>query len=125
MKFTLAQGVGSSVSALFASSATLVCCVLPAIFVSLGAGASLAGLVTAVPQLIWMSEHKGLVFGAAGAVLLLSAAMLWHARRLPCPIDPSAARACKRLRRISHGLFFIAAALYAIGLIFAFVLPNI
>ena len=39
MSVTLKQTVGASAAALFASSATLVCCVLPAVMVSLGAGA--------------------------------------------------------------------------------------
>ena len=38
--------------ALFASSSTLVCCALPAIFVALGAGASFASLVSSFPFLI-------------------------------------------------------------------------
>src|SRR6185503_5707502 len=66
--------------ALLASSTTLVCCVLPAALVSLGAGAALVGLVTAVPQLIWLSEHKALVFGTAAALLVISGIVLWQAR---------------------------------------------
>ena len=52
-----------SAATLLSSAGTLVCCVLPAVLVTLGAGASLAGLVTAIPQLVWLSEHKTLVFG--------------------------------------------------------------
>jgi len=123
MKLSLRYGVSASASALLTSTATLVCCVLPAILVTLGAGAGLAGIVSAFPQLEWMSEHKGWVFGIAGIVLLGSAALLWHARRLPCPIDPVAARACTRLRRVSVGLFVTATLFYLCGLTFAFVLP--
>ena len=60
------RNVGVAATALLASSATLVCCVLPAVFVALGAGAALVGLVSAIPQLVWLSEHKLLVFVAAG-----------------------------------------------------------
>src|SRR6187200_1056050 len=49
----LRRNLGLATAALLASSGTLVCCVLPALMVALGAGAALAGLVTAVPQLIW------------------------------------------------------------------------
>jgi hypothetical protein len=63
----------------------LVCCVLPAVMVALGAGAALAGLVTAVPQLVWLSEHKPLVFGLAGTMLAISGAMLWRARGISLP----------------------------------------
>jgi len=123
MKLSLVHGVGASASALLTSTATLLCCVLPAVLVTLGAGASLVGVVTAFPQLVWMSEHKGWVFGVAGVVLLGSGAMLWRARDLPCPTDPATAQACTRLRRVSYVLFFTALALYTLGLTFAFVLP--
>ena len=51
-------GVWSSAVSLFASSSTLVCCALPALLVAVGAGAALSSLVSAVPQLVWLSEHK-------------------------------------------------------------------
>ena len=44
--------LGLAADALLASSATLVCCVLPAVLVALGAGAALAG-AREVPQLVW------------------------------------------------------------------------
>jgi hypothetical protein len=117
------RNLGITAVAVLASSATLVCCVLPAVLVALGAGAVLLGLVTAVPQLIWLSEHKALVFSIAAVLLLGSGVMLWNARRLPCPTDPAAARACLTLRSVSHRLFVLAAAMLALGALFAFGLP--
>ena len=118
------RNVGVAFGTLLASSATLVCCVLPAVLVSLGAGAALVGLVSAFPQLVWLSEHKGWVFGVAGVLLAASGAMLWHARRLPCPVDPAAARSCMRLRRISHTLYFVAVGSCLLGALFAFGLSG-
>ena len=100
-------------------------CVLPAVLVALGAGAALAGLVSAVPQLIWLSEHKPLVFGGAGVLLLISGVALWHGRSLPCPTDPGAAQACRRLRRTSATLYGLALGSFALGILFAFVLPAL
>jgi hypothetical protein len=119
----LTRNAALSAAALLTSSATLVCCVLPAVLVALGAGAALAGLVTAVPQLIWLSEHKPLVFGLAGVLILASGAALWYGRSLPCPTDPVAARACRRLRRLSAVLYGLALASFAVGASFAFFLP--
>lgn len=116
---------GASLLALATAGGTLVCCVLPAVMVALGAGAALAGLVSAVPQLVWLSAHKGLVFGAAGLALALSGALLWRARRAPCPADPALARTCARLRRISHWTWGAAAGSTALGALFAFVLPAL
>ncbi len=125
MKSPHHRGVVLAAGALFASSATLVCCVLPVVLVSLGAGAVLVGLVSAVPQLVWLSEHKVGVFGIAGVFLVFSGAMLRAAGRLPCPTDPDAAQSCMQLRRISLRLCRAAAGLFALGVLFAFVLPQI
>jgi len=95
------------------------------VLVTLGAGAALAGLVSAVPQLIWLSEHKRLVFGSAGTLLLMSGVALWYGRNLPCPTDPGAARACRRLRLISMLLYGLALASFALGGVFAFVIPAL
>ena len=121
----LSRNAGLAAGALLASSATLVCCVLPAVLVALGAGAALAGLVTAVPQLVWLSEHKPLVFGSAAALLAVSGIALWYGRKLPCPTDPEAARACRSLRRTSALLYGLALASFALGSVFAFVLPAL
>ena len=114
----LAVATGS----LLASSATLLCCVLPAVLVSLGAGAAVVGLVSAFPQLVWLSEHKAWVFGVAAVLLLVSGVLLFNARRLACPVDPEAARTCTRLRRLSVTLYSVALACFVLGMIFAFVL---
>lgn len=112
-----------TVTALLSSAATLLCCVLPAVLVALGAGAALAGLVSAVPQLIWLSAHKALVFGGAAALLIASGLLIWRARTLPCPTDPRLAQSCAALRRLTFVLFAVASSTFAIGALFAFGLP--
>src|SRR5688572_26927041 len=116
----LRRNLGLSLAALLASGGTLVCCVLPAVMVALGAGAALAGLVSAVPALVWLSAHKVAVFGTAAALLIAAGAMLWRARGLPCPADAALARHCLRLRRASVVLWGIAFAATATGAAFAF-----
>ena len=58
--------------ALFASSSTLVCCALPAIFVALGAGASFASLVSTFPFLIILSQYKLYITFFALVMLLIA-----------------------------------------------------
>jgi hypothetical protein len=107
--------------ALASSSTTLVCCALPALLVSLGAGAALAALVSAVPALIWVSLHKTAVFMFAGAMLLAGA---WLQRRpAACPADARLAVACARYKRISRVVYAGSVLLYLTGLFFAFGLP--
>lgn len=121
----LRRNVGVALLTLIASSGTLICCVLPAVMVALGAGAALAGLVTAVPQLVWLSEHKSAVFGMAFAMLALSGVLLWRARALPCPADPALAHTCARLRRVSVALWSFSLLSTIAGSAFAFVLPRL
>lgn len=125
MKASSEGSLGVAVAVLLANATTLVCCVLPAALVSLGAGAVLIGLVSAVPQLIWLSEHKALVFGIAAALLLVGGAAIAWAWRQPCPVEPELGRQCMRLRRASVWLYAISSAMFLLGAFFAFVLPLI
>lgn len=111
--------------ALFGSFSTLFCCALPALFVSLGAGAALIGLVSAVPQLVWLSEHKIPLFIFAGVMLTLSGVMRYITRNAPCPADPKKAKACARMRRFSLGIFLFSLTLYLTGVFFAFIAHRI
>jgi hypothetical protein len=107
------------------SFSTLVCCALPAALVSVGAGVALASIVTAVPQLVWFSEHKIPLFALAGVMLVLSGILAYRNRNAPCPTDPAQAKSCMRLRRWSARIFCFSAALYVIGFLFAFLLSRI
>lgn len=108
----------------FSSLSTLVCCALPALLVSLGAGAVMAGLVSAGPQLVWLSEHKVPLFLFAGSMLVLSGISSYRNRDAPCPVDIGM-RSCLRLRRWSRGTLSVAILVYAIGFFFAFILSWI
>jgi len=114
---------GTSILSLLTSGSTLICCALPALLVSIGAGAALSSLVSAVPQLVWLSEHKAAVFGFAGAMLALAGALQWRARGLPCPFDPALAATCASARRSAWRIYLLSLALYLVGCLFAFVLP--
>ena len=118
-------GLWAALGSLLFASGTLLCCVLPAVMVALGAGATLAGLVTTFPQLVWLSAHKALVFGLAGAALAAAGVMQWHARSLPCPADPALAAACTRTRRVASITYGVAVAAFLLGALFAFVLPRL
>ena len=106
---------------LFGSLGTLLCCAVPALLVSLGAGAVMASLVTNVPQLVWLSEHKIPLFIFAAIMLVISGATTYLNRAAPCPVDPVQAKSCRRVRRLSTSVFFTSLLLYAIGFYFAFI----
>jgi hypothetical protein len=113
----------TSLVALFASSGTLVCCALPALLVAVGAGAALSSLVSAVPQLVWISEHKLGVFSFAAVMLAFAGALQWRNRNAPCPVDPALRDACLRTRKASLRVYLLSLALFLIGGWFAFIQP--
>lgn len=121
----LKQNAAVSFLSLFTSGGTLICCALPALMVSIGAGATLAGLVTNFPQLIWLTEHKTALFISAGVMLIAAGVMQWRAKSLPCPADPALAATCARTRKISLGIYWFSVAIFATGGFFAYVLPHL
>jgi hypothetical protein len=120
---TLRQSAWSAWAALFASSGTLVCCALPALLVALGAGAALSSLVSVFPQIVWLSEHKALVFGVATTAMAVAGWLQWKNRTAPCPTDPALREACMHTRRWSLRIYVASVILLLIGSWFAFVQP--
>ena len=119
----LNQSKFAALLSLLTSSGTLVCCALPALLATLGAGAALSSLVSAVPQLVWLSEHKEGLFATATAMLALAGFMQWRARTLPCPADPALAATCMRTRTMSLRIYAVSLAIFLIGGFFAFIAP--
>lgn len=111
-----------SCATLLMSLSTLVCCALPALFVALGAGATFVSLLGIFPQLVWFSEHKGLVFVGAGVLLVANVLMRIYVPQ-SCPADPALAAECQRAQRFSAALLKVSIGMYLIGAFFAFVAP--
>lgn len=112
-----------NVLSLFTSGSTLICCALPATLVAIGSVATLTSLISQFPQLIWISEHKTMVFGLAAVMLILAGWLQWRARLLACPADPQLATLCMQTRRQSLWIYWFSVTLFLIGAFFAFVAP--
>ncbi len=105
---------------LFTSLGTLLCCALPALLVTLGMGAVMAGLISTAPWITALSAYKPVVFAVSGIMIALAGFMQWRSRNAPCPIDPIKARACGTLRKLSIGILIFSTIIYMIGFFFAF-----
>lgn len=108
---------------LFTSSGTIVCCALPALLVSIGAGAALSSLIAVFPQLVMLSIYKIPIFMGAFVMLIISGVLQYQTRKLPCPADKNLANACTRTRKISLVIYFASVGIFIIGLLFAFIIP--
>ena len=108
---------------LFTSSGTIVCCAIPALLVSIGAGAALSSLIAVFPQLVILSVYKIPIFIGAFMMLIISGILQYRSRNLPCPADKNLANACTRTRKISLIIYFASVGIFIIGLLFAFIIP--
>lgn len=106
--------------ALFASTSTLLCCALPALLVTIGAGAVMAGISSNVPGYVWLTSHKTELFALAGLLLAFAVWARWATRNASCPVDPRQAQACSRMRNIGGIVLWIAIVAYLVGGFFAF-----
>ena len=113
----------ANILSLFTSGSTLICCALPATLVAIGSAATLTSLISNFPQLIWMSEHKALVFGLAGAMLAVAGYLQWQARNAPCPTDPALVAVCTKTRKNALLIYYLSVAIFAVGAFFAFIAP--
>ena len=113
----------ANVLSLFTSGSTLICCALPATLVAIGSAATLTALVGNFPQLIWISEHKALVFGLAGVMLVIAGYLQMQARNAPCPADAALAAVCAKTRQNALRIYWLSVAIFAVGAFFAFIAP--
>ena len=108
---------------LFASSSTLICCALPALFVLLGAGATFASIVNFFPQLIVISQYKVIISIVTGIILLLAGFLIKKASLLPCPTDPNLRDTCLKTRKRSKVIYFASIGIFVFASFFTYILP--
>lgn len=113
----------ASILSLFTSASTLICCALPALLVTLGAGAALSSLISVVPQLVWLSEYKLPIFGFAIGMMIFSGLLQWRARHAPCPADSTLAEVCRKTRRRALQIYLFSWVILLTGVWFAFIAP--
>ena len=99
---------------LFTSATTLVCCALPILLVTLGLGAVSASLFVNLPILVSLAQYKAWMFSGSGAVLMLTAWLLFRPGRA-CPADPDLAEQCDRAHRWNTRLFWASGAIWVVG----------
>lgn len=108
---------------LFSSFGTLLCCAIPSTLVLLGFGATMASFLGNFPQLIWLSENKGYVFGFSFLMLGVSFAGQKYSQSQVCPIDKK--EDCEKTKDWSKPLFWVSLSINVIGSFYAFILPKL
>ncbi len=111
---------------LFTSLGTLLCCALPSLLVLLGMGATVAGLLSAVPSLVTLSQHKNWVFLIAGSMIggnfLYTYLLAPNLRGKGQACSVSAPEACTTASKFSRAVLWISAIIYTLGFFSAYLL---
>jgi hypothetical protein len=108
---------------LFISSSTLICCALPALFVAVGAGATLASLTNVFPQLIIISQYKVLISFITLIILLVAGLIIKKSEAMPCPVDPNLRTICLKTRKNSKTLYYLSVIIFASASVFTYLVP--
>jgi len=124
---TTRRSAALSYFSLFTSVGTLLCCALPSLLVLLGLGASVASMLSSVPWLVKLSQHKQWTFSVSGILIALSFANMYYIaprfRADECTADDPSA--CADASRLSKTILWGSAVIYAIGFFVAYVLGPI
>ncbi|MBL4616127.1 MAG: hypothetical protein JKY46_00385 [Robiginitomaculum sp.] len=99
---------------LLTSSTTLICCALPIVLVSIGAGALSAALFANLPFLVVMAKYKLWMFLASGSILMFSAWLLYRPGR-SCPSDVILAAECQNVVSWNRKVVLASSLIWLIG----------
>lgn len=106
---------------LFTSFGTLLCCALPALFVTLGFGSTFAALTSALPHFYTLTANKGTLFLVAGSCIALSF-VLQRFFSVPVSCDLNG-RPCKETKTWSKPLLYTSIFIYIVGGSFTYIIP--
>ena len=110
---------------LFASTSTLICCALPAIFVAIGAGATFASLITSFPFLIILSKYKLYITLFALIMIAIAGYFNYKTYYMPCLADPELGRMCLQARKRSRIMYYISVTVFIFATVFTYIVPQI
>jgi hypothetical protein len=113
------MGAGLCWISLFASTSTWICCALPILLVTIGAGATLAGITSHFPLFIVLGAHKGWLFAISGAFLAAASGLAWRSAKR-CPADPVLARQCLRVRWWNKRILWASLIVWLLGFLAAY-----
>ena len=104
---------------LFASTSTWICCALPILLVTMGAGATLAGITSQFPFLSVLGAEKNWMFAISGVLLTAAGGLTWRSGQ-HCPADPVLAQQCQRTRRWNKRILWVSMIIWFVGFVAAY-----
>ena len=113
-----------SILSLFTSTGTLLCCALPAALAAIAGGAAVGTMLSALPWLIPLSQHKGWIFMVAAVLITFNAVLMFRPKgKLACSI--TGGKGCEVAGRFTKTMLWISISVYTIGAFVAYALVPI
>lgn len=112
---------------LFTSLGTLLCCALPSLLVLFGLGASVASMLSFLPWLVTLSQHKQWTFAVSGLLIALGFVNVYLVAprlKMNAACQPGD-DACGEASRASKIVLWVSSAIYIVGFFVAYVLGPI
>ena len=114
-----------SVLALFTSTGTLLCCVLPAVVATVAGGAAVGSMLSLFPWLIPLSNHKEWIFGTAGILIALNGFMVFKPiKKTACNLEAGEI-GCEITGNFNKYMFYGAVFVILLGAFFAYALVPV
>jgi hypothetical protein len=109
---------------LFTSLGTLLCCALPSLLVLFGLGASVASMLSFLPWLVGLSQHKQWTFATSGLLIALGFVNMYllAPRLRPSGACEPGEPACNEASKLSKIVLWVSLAIYSVGFFVAYVL---
>ena len=109
---------------LFTSSATLLCCAIPALLSVIAGGAAVSAFASTFPWLIPLSQNKDWLFLGAGTLLLVNAFLTLRPKgKVACAI--TGGKGCEVAGNMTKRIFWVSVTIYAVGAFAAYALVPV
>lgn len=105
---------------LILNGGVMLCCVIPAILVSLGLGSTLATFLNHYPIFIKISEYKNYIFIFVFLILIINGFILYTNKNRSCDIN-SLEQECTEVKSVSLILYYLSIVIYLISLFLSYI----
>jgi len=104
---------------LFTSSATLLCCAIPALLSVIAGGVAVSAFASTFPFLIPLSLHKNWLFAGAGSLLIFNGFLTLRPKgKVVCAFTGD--KGCEAAGSFTKKIFWLSVIIYGIGAFVAY-----
>ena len=104
---------------LISNGGVMLCCVLPAILVSLGLGSTMVTFLNEYPIFIKITEYKNYIFSVVLFILFFNGFVIYKNRNKFCEIE-GLKNECSQVKSVSILLYIFSIIIYLISLFLSY-----